>query len=1147
MNRFTQILPGISAGRHDSQKVSITFLILTVISLVFMQEDRVYGQPLPPPMPSRMYRSEIPLMRSDAAWRRVGKNTSQTNAAPTLNSPPNNGTNIPIVPFFYANPVAGSTYYDFQVSARADFSDTPVGMYNYYGDGSGRTDGLVWNTTNARTPLANNTRYYWRVRAFGSTEWSATWSFTTAPASTAPTIPTLTTPVNGATNVALQPDFTWTGTNANGFIYYIQYSPDPTFTFGFGNVGSDQRWFSSGSSALQYNPSQLSDTLLPGTRYYWRVRAISENGTSSFSSVSSFTTQGPTPIFTQVPLQSVANGTMGNLSSPLSGSYNLGNISFSFPSNATKIFGSQNQGGTSLPTQCIIPVNVSNVQNAYLLLDGAYILQSLQGQAIGNVVLSFANGATQTLTLRAGEHISEQWAYVRPLDNEQYSGRVITDFPSAGMSSNGRTEDQVRDGKPAWGFVRVLKIPVSANLRSQRLTSITLNDTSPIAGMTLSGITVESTTPANRPPRIITALPNLMLPPARGSQFSLNTYFTDDDGDALTYSVSSNAPSQVSVSVNASGLVTVQPLPGASPGGTATISITVNDGRGGTVTGTFTVTVTNPEMRSCSGTTTLTSASGSFSDRTISTSEYDNNLDCRWIIQPSAGASSITISFSSFMTELGFDAVSIYSGTSISGAPLYNFSGSTVPRTVTINASAVLVRFFTDGSAAGAGWTLNYTSSNAPTNRPPRITSSLPTSIIQLGQGFVFTLSNNFFDDDGDALSYTVTSNNPNVASASVSNGRLTVQGVSLGMATITVTANDGRGGTVSTSFAVTITPAAASRTFDGGITVSPFPFSQTDSILISVDVTQTYPRRPEPASLAGTTQLWIHGGVNTGAVGNSNTRWQKIIGAWRMYPSRCQFTRRSDNTNIFELRLRPSNFWELQSNEVISELCFVLNNGANGVGEGGAVPILGGDPLKGDFFIPVTATSTNRPPRVTQSIPNQTIQVGRSLQIPLTSIFTDDDRDALTFSAVSNSPNAVTVNVSSSGGLNFQGVNAGTSTISVTANDGRGGMITTTFVVTVEALSCFGITTLTSVSGSFTDRTNGAAAYTNNLDCRWVIQPSSATNSITATFSRFSTETCCDVVEIYTGTTVTGQPLYRFSGSSIPSFVSVQELLCKR
>lgn len=334
------------------------------------------------------------------------------------------------------------------------------------------------------------------------------------------------------------------------------------------------------------------------------------------------------------------------------------------------------------------------------------------------------------------------------------------------------------------------------------------------------------------------------------------------------------------------------------------------------------------------------------------------------------------------------------------------------------------------------------------------------------------------------------------------------------------------------------------SRTFDGGVTITPYPFAQGDSILISVDITQTYPRRPDATSLANVTQVWLHSGVNVGAAGNPNTRWQKIIGEWRIYPPRCQFTRRTDNTNIFELRLRPSNFWQLQTNELISELCFVLNNGPNGIAEGGAAPPAGTSDTKSDIFIPVTNTTTptNRPPRLFATLPNQTIQAGQSRQLSLVSYIVDDDGDALSFSVTSSNPNVASVSVTSGGFLTIQGLSAGVASINITANDGRGGTATFTLTTTVTSVtpSCSGTTTFTSSSGSFADRTDGSSSYTNNLDCRWIIQPPAGTASIALSFSRFQTESCCDFVEIYTGTSVTGTPTHRFSGTTIPASVIV-------
>ena len=69
-----------------------------------------------------------------------------------------------------------------------------------------------------------------------------------------------------------------------------------------------------------------------------------------------------------------------------------------------------------------------------------------------------------------------------------------------------------------------------------------------------------------------------------------------------------------------------------------------------------------------------------------------------------------------------------------------------------------------------------------------------------------FDLGRYFSDPDEDELSYTVTSSDPSSVRAAVRDGTLTVGAVGEGTAIITVTASDGKGGTVSTDFLVRVT-----------------------------------------------------------------------------------------------------------------------------------------------------------------------------------------------------------------------------------------------------------------------------------------------------------------------------------------------------
>ena len=106
--------------------------------------------------------------------------------------------------------------------------------------------------------------------------------------------------------------------------------------------------------------------------------------------------------------------------------------------------------------------------------------------------------------------------------------------------------------------------------------------------------------------------------------------------------------------------------------------------------------------------TLLTAPSGTFSDGS-GANQYFNFANCDWLIQP-PGASSITLSFSFFDTESGYDYVRIYDGTNTASPLLGQFSGSTLPAAVTSTGGSMFVVFTSDNIITDNGWTANYTS-----------------------------------------------------------------------------------------------------------------------------------------------------------------------------------------------------------------------------------------------------------------------------------------------------------------------------------------------------------------------------------------------------------------------------------------------------
>ncbi len=184
---------------------------------------------------------------------------------PGLSSPANGSTNVGTGATLTWISSSGAATYRLQVSTDSGFATL---VYN---------SGGLSTTSASLSGLLNLTKYYWRVNASnsaGASAWSTVWSFTTIIA--APPAPTLSTPANGATGVAVNPTISWNG--ATGAANYrLQVSTNSSFTTTI--------YDSSGLTAT----SVILGGLVNGTQYYWRVNASNAGGTGSWSTVWSFT------------------------------------------------------------------------------------------------------------------------------------------------------------------------------------------------------------------------------------------------------------------------------------------------------------------------------------------------------------------------------------------------------------------------------------------------------------------------------------------------------------------------------------------------------------------------------------------------------------------------------------------------------------------------------------------------------------------------------------------------------------------------------------------------------------------------------------------------------------------------------------------
>ena len=122
-------------------------------------------------------------------------------------------------------------------------------------------------------------------------------------------------------------------------------------------------------------------------------------------------------------------------------------------------------------------------------------------------------------------------------------------------------------------------------------------------------------------------------------------------------------------------------------------------------------TYTSTSSLSCSGTTTFTTPSGSFDDGSGATFNYDNNLNCSWLIQPTGSPSLIELNFTSMNIQFG-DQVRIYDGTNNGGTLLGIRTGTFAGNSLRVFSGSMFVEFTTNGNSTGPGWDANYSSSN---------------------------------------------------------------------------------------------------------------------------------------------------------------------------------------------------------------------------------------------------------------------------------------------------------------------------------------------------------------------------------------------------------------------------------------------------
>jgi predicted phage tail protein len=203
--------------------------------------------------------------------------STQDNPLPSrvfLIAPANGSANVSVTPVFsWAEAIRADTY-EIQYSSTSDFEgDVTTAI----------TEQLSYSATE---PLDYETVYFWRVRALndvGVGLWSPVRIFSTEIKPLPPPQVILSEPLNRASDVSRFPEIVWQPA-FSATSYEVEIATSPGFD-------TDLIQFSLSQTRLQINQALDYETT-----YFWRVRALNDNGSSPWSGIRVFTTEvDPTP------------------------------------------------------------------------------------------------------------------------------------------------------------------------------------------------------------------------------------------------------------------------------------------------------------------------------------------------------------------------------------------------------------------------------------------------------------------------------------------------------------------------------------------------------------------------------------------------------------------------------------------------------------------------------------------------------------------------------------------------------------------------------------------------------------------------------------------------------------------------------------
>lgn len=280
---------------------------------------------------------------------------------------------------------------------------------------------------------------------------------------------------------------------------------------------------------------------------------------------------------------------------------------------------------------------------------------------------------------------------------------------------------------------------------------------------------------------VLSAVPDVNI--VVGNTHTIPLTATDLDNDQISYSISGGSTSTVNGTISGSSL-TMAPALGYVTTLPIAFTVTANDGKGGLDTKTFNVSVSAQSNYApvISAISDVTMTAGNIQTISLTATDLDNDA----VSFSASGGSASTVSLS-------------VSGNSLTITPALGYF-TLLPITITVTAS--------DGKGGTDSKTFTV-SVNTIANHAPTLTA---ISDVSITSGNTRTISLAATDLDNDTVSFSVAGGSASTVNVAVSGNSLTMTPafgyVTTLPITFTVTAIDGKGGSDSKSFLVTVATA---------------------------------------------------------------------------------------------------------------------------------------------------------------------------------------------------------------------------------------------------------------------------------------------------------------------------------------------------